>query len=165
MNWFSKLIKRNTPRNLSEELRNAEMNIKSLEASLYLRDKQIQDLQLTNSKMRVELLGKDGRVQKAVALMNAATGDIEPIDTDQRKDFVAQVSNAFDVFLEKKLTQLIAVIREELDRVHDVSLPAGMDRTRYDDFLRGSSNACKLLLDWGELLKGEHRQNISINNE
>jgi len=115
-------------------------------------------------KLKAELLGKTSNEKKTVRVIAAGIGDPEPTDSKSRADYVAQVSN-FSEILEPKLLQMIAVVREEMDGLHPKAggYPAGMSRFDYDNYLRGTTNAFKLLLDWGDLLKGEHLNNIRIN--
>lgn len=110
-------------------------------------------------RLKAELLGKERLLSKKVAIVDATVGDPEPQGKD-RADYVMQVSNFYNGIGKKKLLHLVAITRENLDDVYQ-DMPPGMDRTRFDDLLRGSSNAFKTLMDWFELLEGEHKHNIT----
>lgn len=122
-----------------------------------------------NKKVRNELTAlkaeryRDKNLRKrTLEIISANVGDPTPTDDKARERYVAQVSVFFDDYLEKKLFQMIAQVRECEDQVFQ-EVPQGMDRTRYDDLLRGTSNAYRNLLDWGTEMKNEHTANITKN--
>ncbi len=104
---------------------------------------------------RTELLAAKAAGNRAVRIVDAAVGDAEPSDEKQRADYVAAASNFYQDILEKKMLQMIAQTREELDTAFVADIPKGMIRKDYDNFLRGTSNA----------FKGEHLSNIKPNEE
>lgn len=118
-----------------------------------------------NQRLNAELLGAKEVQKRVVRVIAADIGDIEPVDEKKRKEFVAAASNFYQEILEKKLMQMIAQIREELDTEFVGAIPLGMNRTSYDNFLRGTSNAFRLLMDWGDQMKGEHLSNITKPTE
>lgn len=124
------------------------------------RDSLIQE----NNRLRVELIGKEEKLKRLVVLIDMSSGDVEPTDEGQRRNYVAKASNFYSEILEKKLMQLIAQTREEMDSILN-SVPYGMTRADYDNYLRGTSNAFKLLMDYYEMLKGEHLSNITKETE
>lgn len=113
-----------------------------------------------NQRLRAELLGKTESKKHKVRVLSTGTGDVEPTDEKARAAYVASASNFYSEILEKKIMQMIAQVREELDTSFIADLPLGLNRHGYDNFLRGTSNAFKLLMDWGEQMKGEHLSNI-----
>ncbi len=117
-----------------------------------------------NKRLKAELLGKEEALRRSVKVIDANIGDVEPTDTKARAAYVASASNFYTEILEKKMLQMIATVRDELDSVVG-STPYGMTRFDHDNFLRGTTNAFKLLMDWGEQMKGEHLSNIKPNEE
>jgi hypothetical protein len=132
--------------------------IKAKESEQELR-RVIEEKNLEINRLKAELMGKELLLKKSIAIVDARVGDPEPQGSD-RKDYVMSVTNFYTDIGKKKLHHLIAVTRENLDQIYQ-DLPPGIDRTRYDDFLRGTSNAFKVLIDWFELLQGEHNQNVT----
>jgi hypothetical protein len=118
-------------------------------------------LRLEIQRLTAELNGKDEVQKRALRVVAASVGDVEPLDEKARREYVAAASNFYSEILEKKLLQLVAQTREELDTAFIATIPLGLDRNGYDNFLRGTSNAYKVLMDWGELVKGEHLSNIT----
>ena len=111
-------------------------------------------------QLKAQLIGAQSASARAFAIMSAGTGDVEPTDEKARKDYVASAANFYDAILEKKLMQMIAEVRELEDTIF-IDVPRGMNRIQYDFVLKGTSNAFKLLTEWGERMKGEHAANIS----
>jgi hypothetical protein len=138
------------------------VDLKAITRKLIEKDHEIEDLKLEKQILETELLGKERLLAKKIAIVDATVGDPEPQGAD-RAGYVMQVANFYEGIGRKKLLHLIAATREDLDTVHQ-NLPPGMDRTRYDDYLRGTSNAMKFLMDWFELLSGEHKNNINQNS-
>lgn len=126
-------------------------------SSAKLVAKQLQD---ENNIKHAQLTSLEKRTGRAMQIMNAGVGDPEPTDSKARASYVAEASNFYEGILEAKLLQMTAQVRELLDTVYQ-DLPKGMDRTRFDDMLRGTSNAFKLLMDWGNQMKGEHLANTT----
>lgn len=120
----------------------------------------ISQLVAENKRLAAELLGKDEIQKRAVRIISSDIGDVEPIDEKARARYVASASNFYSEILEQKLMQMIAQTREEMDTILN-SVPYGMTRADYDNYLRGTSNAFKLLMDHYEMLKGEHLSNIT----
>lgn len=119
-----------------------------------------------NRLLELEINGKDAAAKKRIRVMATGVGDVEPTDVEARAKYTIAASNFYIEILEPKLLQMIATAREELDNVHILNIPLGMDRKDYDNVLRGTSNAFKLLMDWGELMKGEATANTTnANNE
>lgn len=114
------------------------------------------------ARLKTELLGKESEQKKNRRVIDTSIGDVEPSDGAARASYVASASNFYTGILEKKLMQMIAQIREEMDTVSN-PIPYGMTRAEYDHYLRGTSNAFKLLMDHYERLKGEHLSNIKPN--
>lgn len=145
----------------------ATEKIENLALSYVSLEQENKELKKENTRLiqerdisKAELLGATNTNQRALRIMESGVGDVAPTDEKQRRDYAAQAANFYDAILEKKLMQMIAQLRETLDTVFQ-SIPEGMDRVRYDDFLRGTSNAFKLLIEWGESMKGEHQSNIT----
>lgn len=111
-------------------------------------------------RLKAEGMGKDAQIRKTVRVLDPRSADPEPTDINARKEYVAEVANFFDGIGEKKVLHMIATVREQLDDVWTSGPPPGMTRYDYDNFLRGTSNAFKVLLDWADLMRGEHAQNI-----
>lgn len=111
-------------------------------------------------ELKAKIIGEEENKKRAMRIISADIGDVEPTDEKARREYVASASNFYKEILEKKLMQLIAQIREEMDTVL-VSVPQGMNRADYDNYLRGTSNAFKLLMDHYEMLSGEHLANIT----
>lgn len=135
------------------------VNLEAITKKAIARDHEIKILTIEIQRLKTEMLGKDLLLNKKVSIVSATVGDPEPQGAD-RANYVMEVANFFQGIGNKKLLQLIAMTRESLDDIYQ-NLPPGIDRTRFDDFLRGTSNAFKILMDWGELLTGEHKQNIN----
>jgi hypothetical protein len=131
------------------------------EADLAARDLRIEKGVNENeiNRLRTELLGKDLLLSRRMAIVNADAGDPEPYG-EGRENYVMHVANFYTIF-KPKLLQMIAEVREELDNITDTVVPPGMSRHQYDNFLRGTSNAFKLLMDWCERLSGEHLRNVT----
>lgn len=115
------------------------------------------------SRLKAEMLGQEARLNRVVKVIAANIGDVEPTDQKARKDYVAQATNFYDAILEEKLLQMIAQVREQEDTIF-TEIPAGMTRNEYDYVLKGTSNAFKTLMDWGESMKAERTADISNEN-
>lgn len=121
--------------------------------------------------LSAERMGDDYSRRKALRLMDVSIADPIPTDVDQRKAYVREVAQFFSVYGEKKLMQMISFVREELDwsglidSHHSKEALNGMSRQQYDWLMRGTSNAFKLLLDWGNIMQGEHAANIEAEKE
>lgn len=110
-------------------------------------------------RLRAELIGKEALMSRARAVVAANVGDVEPSEEKARREYVASASNFYQEILEPKLLQMIAEIRELEDTIF-TAVPTGMSRIEYDYILKGTSNAFKLLMDWGTAMVGEHASNI-----
>lgn len=139
----------------------------TLESGLIDSDRVIVNLRNEILRLKAENLRKDALIRKNVEVLDPRSADPEPQDTTSRRDYVAQVANFFDGIGERKVLHMIAEVRERLDDVWISVPPTGMSRYDYDNFLRGTSNAFKILLDWADIMRGEHAQNIKpiIPNE
>ena len=142
---------------------NRSVGQKNLEIST-LKNKVV-ELSREIKRLETEVLGKDARLHKNLKIIDATTGDPAPTDEKARFDYTQIAANLYDGILEKKLLHLIAVVREEQDTIM-LEVPPGFSRAQYDFVLKGTSNAFKLLMDWGEQMRGEHMENIKqTNNE
>ena len=110
--------------------------------------------------LKAESLGQKEIQKRIRQIIGSDVGDVEPSDEKARKSYVAAASNFYQDILEKKMLQMVAQAREQLDSIW-VDIPQGMTRSDYDNFIRGTSNAFKLLIDWGEQMKGENVSNIT----
>lgn len=103
---------------------------------------------------RDELLDKVNAT-KSVQIIKADHQDPAPTDEGARAAYMANFSRLHVDFLKPKLYHMIADVREELDWSgqpddrHPNPL-LGMNRAEYDAYLRGTSNAFRLLLEYGE---------------
>jgi len=113
-------------------------------------------------ELRSKIILAESRQAKSARVIAADVGDPEPRDEEQRMDYVAQAANFYDAILEQKLLQMIAQVREQEDTIF-AEVPPGMTRVEYDYVLKGTSNAFKLLMDWGEIMRGEHQSNIRVD--
>ncbi len=110
--------------------------------------------------LKAELMGLDARSKRVVKVIAADIGDVEPQDEKKRKDYVAAASNFYLEVLEPKLLQMTAQVREEEDTIF-LNVPPGLSRAEYDYVLKGTSNAFRSLMDWGEQMKAEHAANLN----
>lgn len=114
------------------------------------------------NRLRLELFAIERSRGKIVPIIEVGVNDPEPTDETQREAYVAEYARFFDTYLEKKLKHLIAYVREDLDwngwpdTTRPSGLPNGMSKAEYDWFLRGTSNAFRLLLEYGEQMKAEN---------
>lgn len=116
--------------------------------------------------LQVKVTTLENARKRAVKVIETGVGDPEPNDSKERSEYVGLVSNFYQGILEAKLRHMIAVIREEQDTIFIGSVPEGMTRAEYDLVLKGTSNGFKLLMEWGELLSGEHVRNTTrVTNE
>jgi len=103
---------------------------------------------------RTELLNKIN-APKSVQIVKADQQDPAPTDDGARAAYMANFARLHTDYLGPKLLHMIANVREELDwngmpnDEHRYGL-VGMTRTEYDAYLRGTSNAFKLLLEYGD---------------
>lgn len=115
------------------------------------------------NRLKVEIMGLTARTERAIKVIAANIGDVEPTDQKARKDYVAQAANFYESVLESKMLQMIAQVREQEDTIF-ADVPPGMSRVEYDYVLKGTSNAFRFLMDWGEQMKAEHASNINSEN-
>jgi hypothetical protein len=100
------------------------------------------------------------RLKDSVVVVDPGIDDPIPTDEDSRQAYVERYASFHDDFLEKKLKHMIAQVREQLDGFgwdglpYD-TLPQGMSRIERDAFFRGTSNALRLLLEYGEQMRSE----------
>ena len=97
--------------------------------------------------------------RKAMKVIEAGIADPSPTDVEARIKYVAEVALFYDDKLEPKLLQLLAQNRDMLDRIY-AEVPEGFTREQYIWILLGTSNAFKLLLDWGDAMRSEHVANL-----
>lgn len=106
------------------------------------------------------------RLRETVVVVDPGMDDPIPSDEDARKGYVERYAAFHDDVLEEKLKHMIAQVREQLDGFgwdglpYD-TLPAGMSRQERDAFFRGTSNAFRLLLEYGERMRSER---VSLSN-
>lgn len=123
------------------------------------------------NRLKIELFSLERARGKIVPIIEVGINDPEPRDQEQRKVYVAEFSRFFETYLEQKLKHLIAYVREDLDwngwpdTTRPAGLPNGMSKAEYDWFLRGTSNAFRLLLEYGEQMKAEHMVNITNDKQ
>ncbi len=105
-----------------------------------------------------EMLRK--RLKDSIVVVDPGMDDPIPSNEDGRRAYVERYANFHDDFLERKLKHMIAQVREQLDGfgwdglAYD-TLPQGMSRQERDAFFRGTSNALRLLLEYGEQMRSE----------
>ena len=110
-------------------------------------------LELENEMLR-------GRLKDSIVVVDPGIDDPIPRDDEQRRAYVERYANFHDECLEKKFKHMIAQVREQLDGfgwdglAYD-TLPQGMSRQERDAFFRGTSNALRLLLEYGEQMRNE----------
>lgn len=109
-------------------------------------------------KQVAELSVLKEKLARTLPVVDPTTGNPEPMDHDQRVGYVARVAGFHREVLEAKIIHMIAQVREQQDTIH-LELPTGYTRAEYDLILRGTSNGLKLLLDWGDIMVGEHLNN------
>jgi len=102
----------------------------------------------------------------AKEIIDAGIGDPAPTEEKEYERYCARIADVSEL-LKPKLMQMIAMIREELDwsglvdGTHPVEFLNNISRERYDDLLRGTSNAFRLVLDWLEFIQGAHASHIN----
>lgn len=127
--------------------------------------KRIDELLREIELLKLERMGDDYSKRKALRLMDVSIGDPTPDDPLKRAEYVREVGNFYSDFFEKKLLQLISFVREELDwsglvdDQHKLNHLNGITREQYDFLMRGTSNALKLLISWGEEMRNENSAN------
>lgn len=124
-----------------------------------------QDIELAH-KLRLMEIENDAlrqRLRDSVVVVDPGMDDPIPTDSEAREAYAERYASFHDEILEKKLKHMIAVVREQLDGfgwdglAYD-TLPEGMSRQERDAFFRGTSNAFRLLLEYGERMRGEALQ-------
>lgn len=136
-----------------------EMERQYTENLTKLRD-ELANYKVATRELKAKLIEAESSTGRAIKVLRAGVGDVEPADEKKRKDYVAAASNFYIDILEPKLMQMIAQVREKQDTIFS-EVPAGMVRAEYDWILKGTSNAFKLLMDWGDQMRGEHQANIN----
>lgn len=113
-------------------------------------------------KYYLENLELRNGIQKRISVIDVRAGDPVPNNEDDRRLYVGKYADFHKTYLETKLYQLIGAVREALDtsKVAD-DFPLFTSRSDYDSYLRGTSNAFKLLLDFGEQMNNENADYIS----
>lgn len=134
-----------------------EMN--RLNALISEKEEAVRKMETDLSVVGLELRAKEATEKKLERIANASIGDPAPSDEKQRAAYVAAVAQVAHI-LRPKFYQLVAQMREELDQMF-VELPPGWSREQYDNFLRGTSNHGKLMLDWIDQMESEHTANIT----
>lgn len=77
--------------------------------------------------------------------------DPDPIDSEQRKLYVARVAGFYHDIFEKKIISIISENRNELSKLRN---------TRdFDIYLKATENALWLVRDWGKAMIAEHMEN------
>lgn len=100
------------------------------------------------------------RLRESVVVVDPGMDDPIPSNEEARQAYVDRYASFHDDILEEKLKHMIAVVREQLDGFgwdglpYD-TLPYGMSRIERDAFFRGTSNAFRLLLEYGEQMRSE----------
>lgn len=123
------------------------------------------DREIGRLRFELEAMRKSRRT--VIPIIEVGINDPEPVDQEQRERYVSEFNRFFEELLGRKLKHLIAQVREDLDwsgwkdTEHAGGLPEGMTRGEYDAYLRGTSNAFRLLLEYGEQMKAEHTVNIT----
>lgn len=108
-----------------------------------------------------ELQAKEGQVRKTRIVIPVDINDPTPEDSKMRAAYVARGTEYFEEVFRAKFMRLIAQIREDLDNPNALAVfPAGTTRSEADWFLRGTSNAFKQLLDWGDEMRAEAAENL-----
>lgn len=81
--------------------------------------------------------------------------DPSPLDTEQRRNYVAQVAGLFKDVLEPKLTQMISAFHNLLEE--------GTNQRDDDQAIKGAVYMCREFIRWGNLMISEHL--AFVNNE
>ncbi len=153
---------------LQKSLLKAEFSIKEYkEIDTSLRDL-IRELNTSKASLESKLesqiavnLAKDHQIKqlkdiyKTIPVVKVNHEDPAPTDEGARSSYMSNFSKFYVDLLKPKIFHLIAQVREELDWN---GLPneekryglVGMSRVEFDAFLRGTSNAFKLLLEYGD---------------
>ena len=127
------------------------------------------DTEIMRLRLEVDALQKKRRT--VIPIIEVGINDPEPTDEKQRQSYVTEFANFFDALLQKKLKHLIAQVREDLDwsgyrnRDYPTGLPEGMTRAEFDAYLRGTSNAFRVLLEYGEQMRAEATVYNNINKD
>jgi hypothetical protein len=85
-------------------------------------------------------------------IVNLNIDDGEPIDSLQRKEYIANVVTFFASIMKPKLENMIG------QQYKLLGSPA--NSREMDIFIKANINAMSLLLDWGDSCLSEHIQNI-----
>jgi hypothetical protein len=113
------------------------------------------------NRLRVELSAAQSLRRKVIPIIDVEMGMPEPRNTTEYYQWVDAWASFHEGYLAAKLRTMIAEVREDLDwagyrdQLHQAGLPEGTTRAEFDAFLRGTSNAFRLLLEYGERMKGE----------
>lgn len=131
--------------------------------------------QLAKQREEISVLNADvyaaqQKVKRALPLVQVNVSDPQPSDEKKFEAHAREWARFHEDFLAPKLNHLIALAREELDwsgmpsAGHETGLPEGMERRDYDWLMRGTSNAFKMLLDYGLEMKSAYK-GIAENNK
>lgn len=140
----------------------------------------VQEINYNRAIQRVEFNEKEKRQEETILALRTKTVSLQtevdrlstprPVinidqldpdgvtDRDQRKLYVGTVAGFHKEYLKPKLLNIIAAVREDLEKPHNEKM---------SDFLRGTANALWLLHDWGESMINEQvsNQNADVSSE
>lgn len=123
---------------------------------------QYDELQKDRDRLYVEGLKLRANTQQRIDIIDPSIEDPTPVNEDERRVYVTRYSELHTSFLQKKLFHLIGAVREALDTTKMAEdFPLFTSRSEYDSYLRGTSNAFKLLLDYGEQMVNENAEYIT----
>lgn len=91
---------------------------------------------------------KDKQIKSFVSL---SVGDPSPVDTEQRKAYVAQVAGFFKEIMDPKLNQMLSVAHNLLEETSNGN--------EYDLVLKGVTFSYRDLMKWGQSMVNEHVSN------
>jgi hypothetical protein len=112
-------------------------------------------------RLHLELDAAHRARRKVIPMLDVEMGQPEPRNGTEYKQWVESWVGFHESYLAPKLRTMIAEVREDLDwagyrdQLHRAGLPEGMTRAEFDAYLRGTSNAFRLLLEYGENKKAE----------
>lgn len=121
-------------------------------------------------RLKLELSAAQKKRRQTVPVLEIGIDMPEPKTEEERMKWAGEWARFYNTYLKQVLLHKIALVREELDwsgyrdNFHQAGLPDGMTRSEYDIYLRGTSNAFRLLNEYGEQMVAEDL-NYSANNK
>lgn len=122
------------------------------------------------NRLKLELGALQKKRRQTIPVLEIGIDLPEPKTEEERIKWAGEWARFYKTYLASVLRHKIALVREELDwagyrdSFHQLGLPEGMTRSEYDAYLRGTSNAFKLLMEYGEQMVAEDF-NYSNNNK